>query len=212
MERELKIIKKLKEDGWRVGQVDFSGRNTIEASKRFANISITTEMCSCHGGRMWIDEEHTNQHYELSHGKYNPELGYDTPETELDFIIENEMMDYVNRFSTLIYKLVKINEYGTSSGVEKQDCSYFATMEHVTKRILDSKNEIKDYNLIEEEKTTVPNKNMYYMIKRIKNPSTYSWEQNRIWFESTCYKRKDERSEFKVDRQFQMYVEVFNKC
>jgi hydroxymethylpyrimidine pyrophosphatase-like HAD family hydrolase len=211
MERELKIINKLKEDGWRVEKVNFSGRNTIEASKRFAKISITTEMCSCHGGRMWINEEHTNQHYEISHGEYNEELGYNTPETELDFIIENEMMEYVNKFSTLIYKLVEINKYGSSSGVEKQDCNYFATMEHVTKRILDGKSDIKDYNLIEEEKVQFPNKNMHLIVKRIKNPSEYSWEQNRVWFEASHYQRKNERSEFKNDRTYQMYVEVFNK-
>ena len=38
-----------------------------------------------------------------------------------------------------------------------------------------------------------------------------SWERGRIWFKQTRYERKDEKSEFKPTKEYEMYVDIFNK-
>ena len=43
----------------------------MKAKKKFAEIMITTEECMCHGGRLWISDLHTNNHYELTHDEYS---------------------------------------------------------------------------------------------------------------------------------------------
>jgi len=152
MEKVNLIIGKLLEDGWSINNINMGGRDSVVATKKYAEISITTEECMCHGGRMWIKNNHTNSHYEISHSEYDESKGIIDSSTELKYIIENEMMDYVNRFSTMVYKLVKINEYGKNyDGTQKENIEYFSNMSSVTKRILDNHtSEIEDFNIIEK--------------------------------------------------------------
>lgn len=115
IEKQNLIIEKLIADNWQIESVEYTGRCPLKAKKKFAEIMITTEECMCHGGRLWIRDLHTNQHYELTHDEYDESLGITDSTSELKYIIENEMMDYVNRYSTFVYKLTKINEYGANS-------------------------------------------------------------------------------------------------
>lgn len=211
IEKQNLIISKLLEDNWDIKSVEYTGRCKLIATKRFAKISITTEECLCHGGRMWIDDEHTNNYYEISHDKYDESKGITDSSSELKYIIENEMMDYVNRYSTFVYKLTKINEYSKNSdGTENQRVSYYSSMEDLAYSVCENK-DVKDINIIDEVKYQPPNEDIYYITKKIQKESKYSWEQNRIWFKKTEYQRDDKNSDFKEKRSFEMYVEIFNK-
>lgn len=135
IDKQTKIMKKLTENGWEVLSCSFEGRCEVLAQKRWETISITTEECMCHGGRMWINGSHSTNHFEISHPEYDESLGIVDSSTELDWIIENEMMEYVNKLSTFVYKLVKINEYGKRNGADNEDTSYFADMKSLCYRI-----------------------------------------------------------------------------
>jgi len=211
IEKQNLIIEKLIADNWQIESVEYTGRCLLKAKKKFAEIEITTEECMCHGGRLWISDLHTNNHYELTHDKYDESLGITDSTSELKYIIENEMMDYVNRYSTFVYKLTKVNEYGTNyDGTQKESVEYFSNMESLAYRVTDGE-DIKDIHIIDEIKHQYPNENIYCITKRIEKEAKYSWEKNRIWFERTTYERKNINSEFEKSKSFEMYVEIFNK-
>lgn len=210
LKKQNKIIKKLIENKWDIISVSYQGRCEIIAKKRWEEISITTEECSCHGGRMWINGIHTQNHFEISHPTYDESLGIVDSSTELEWIIENEMMEYVNKLSSCVYKLVKINEYGQSKGVDNEKSTYYSSMESLCYSITDGET-IKDLFLIDEIMHQYPNENIYCVTKRIHKKNKYSWEKERIWFEQTRYERKDSNSEFKAVKTYEMYVDIFNK-
>lgn len=211
IEKQNLIINKLLEDNWKIESISYTGRCELIATKKFARISITTEECLCHGGRMWINDKHTNNYYEITHDEYDESLGITDSSSELKYIIENEMMDYVNRYSTFVYKLTKINEYGTNSdGTQKESVSYYSNMKSLAYCVTDGE-DIEDIHIIDKVKHQYPNRNIYCITERIEKEAKYSWEQNRIWFKHTRFQRKDENSEFKEDSSYEMYVEIFNK-
>ena len=143
LEKQMMITQILTDNGWEVTDISMTGRCEIKANKRWSNISIYTEECMCHGGRMWINEKHTKTNYEISHPEYDESLGITDSSTELEWIIKNEMMEYVNKLSKMVYKLVKINEYGQSTGHDKEDTTYFSSMESLAYRVTDGE-DIKD--------------------------------------------------------------------
>lgn len=211
IEKQNLIIEKLIADNWQIESVEYTGRCLLKAKKKFAEIGITTEECMCHGGRLWINDLHTNQYYELTHDEYDESLGITDSTSELKYIIENEMMDYVNRYSTFVYKLTRINRFGTNyDGTKKEEVEYFSNMESLAYRITDEK-DIKDIHIIDEIKHQPPNENIYYITKKIEKDAEYSWEKNRIWFEQTRYERKDKNREFEKTDSYEMYVEIFKK-
>ncbi len=209
IDKQTKIMKKLTENGWTVLSCSFAGRCEVVAKKRWEEISITTEECTCHGGRMWINGNHSTNHFEISHPEYDESLGIVDSSTELDWIIENEMMEYVNKLSTFVYKLIKINEYGKKNGADNEDTSYFADMKSLCYRITEGA-EIEDLFLIDEIKYQCPNPDIYYVTKRVFKEEKYSWEKGRVWFEQTRYE-KDKNSEFKPTKTYEMYVDIFKK-
>ena len=210
IDKQTKIMKKLTENGWKVISCSFTGRCKVVAQKRWEEISITTEECLCHGGRMWIDSNHSTNHFEISHPEYDESLGIVDSSTELDWIIENEMMEYVNKLSTFVYKLVKINEYGKKNGADNESITYYADMKSLCHAITDGE-KIDDLFLIDEIKHQYPNEDIYCVTKRIFKAEQYSWEKGRIWFEHTRYERKDKKSEFESKRTYEMYVDIFKK-
>ena len=151
IDKQTKIMKKLTENGWTVLSCSFAGRCEVVAKKRWEEISITTEECTCHGGRMWINGNHSTNHFEISHPEYDESLGIVDSSTELDWIIENEMMEYVNKLSTFVYKLVKINEYGQKNGADDERVSYYADMKSLCYAVTDDK-KFDDLFLIDEIK------------------------------------------------------------
>ena len=98
-------------------------------------ISITWEMCSCHGGRMWLSQDNTNINVELSSPEYDEKNGIVDPETELAFYIDNKMIDIINSFEKYVYVVDVIGEYkkdqlATSYFKSVEDASYFVFQEH----------------------------------------------------------------------------------
>lgn len=98
-------------------------------------VEITWEMCSCHGGRMWMSQKNTNIYVELSSNEYDEENGIVDPETELAFYIDNKMVDSINSFEKYVYVVDVIGEYKkdevrTSYFKSVEDASYFVFHEH----------------------------------------------------------------------------------
>lgn len=93
-------------------------------------VSISWEMCSCHGGRMWLSQANTNIYVELSSPEYDTKNGIVDPETELAFYIDNKMVDTVKSFEKYVYVVDVIGEYKkdelkTSYFKSAEDASYF---------------------------------------------------------------------------------------
>lgn len=217
LEKQNKIVELLINDGWQIDSVSYTGRCPVVARKNFAEIQITSEECMCHGGRIWIYDNHTNQNYEISHETYDTLKGIIDSDTELRWEIENELKDYLNKFSKFVYKLVKINEFGKTNGIDKEETTYFASMESITCRILENHMDenikhITDYNMITEPVTMqCPNPGIKYVVMPISKEARYSWEQNRSWFKMIRYNRKDKNGEWEVEREYEMYASVFRK-
>lgn len=210
LEKQSLIIKKLMENNWEIKKVEMTERCEIVATNKYSEISIFTEECSCHGGRMWIFSNHTGNDFEISHAYYDQSLGIIDSSSELKYIIENEMMDYVNKLSKFVYKLVKINEYGKSNGCDRENVIYYANMSCLCEAITEEE-DIDDIFMIEKVKHQYPNKNIYCVTERIYKEAKYSWEKGRLWFKQTRYEREDKDSEFKEKSSFEMYVDIFNK-
>lgn len=88
-------------------------------------VNITWEMCSCHGGRMWLSQENTNIYIELSSSEYDEENGIVDPDTELAFYIDNKMIDTINGFEKYVYVVDVVGQYGK----DKVETSYFKSVE-----------------------------------------------------------------------------------
>src|SRR5690554_1441411 len=207
-EKTQKIVKKLMENGWEVTSVEYQNRHAVYAEKKFAKVSISTEMCECHGGRMWINDNHTGNHFVIEHETYDESLGINDPSSELDYIIENEMMEIVNLFDTFVYKLTKINEYGKdTSGLDKETVKYFNSMKALTEYAF---GEEKDIFAIEKIKKTYPNPNVYDEIERVYKVAEHSWQRGRIWFVNRRYE-KDQNGFFQLKNEYEMYISIFEK-
>lgn len=157
-------------------------------------VSITWEMCSCHGGRMWLSQSNTNIHAELSSPEYDTENGIVDPEAELAFYIDNKMVDTVKAFEKYVYVVDIIGEY--KEGEVKtyyfksvEDASYFVFHE-------------KDHDLNSEYgKVThqYPNPDMQERV-------TYVGEKDG------ALKFKGEAiNKGKVDREYEIKFRVFRK-
>ena len=93
-------------------------------------VTITWEMCLCHGGRMWFSQANTGIHIELSSPEYDTKNGIVDPETELAFYIDNKMVDTVKSFEKYVYVVDVIGQYKkdelrTSYFKSIEDASYF---------------------------------------------------------------------------------------
>lgn len=203
------IIEKLLNKGFKVESVSYTGRCEIIAIKKYAKVSITTEGCLCHGGRLWIDDLHTNQGYELSHATYDEDKGIVDADSELEYIIKNELEHYLDLYSTFVYKLVKINQYAKApNGLDKEDVSYHANLKSASNQL---HSQINDLISLDEFKGTFPNENIYENIKRIEKPIKYSWENGRIWVKVSRFQRKDKYKDFELDSEYEAYLEIFKK-
>lgn len=215
IEKQQMIMEVLIKAGWTIEKVEYTGRCLITAKKNFAEIGITTEECSCHGGRIWVSDPHTNQYYEISHEEYDESVGITDADSELKWEIQNELKKYLDRYSKFVYKLVVINKYGQKNGVDVEETTYFASMESVTRRLFDGSEpteKITDYNMITETVEGYhPNPNIKEVIIPITKEERYSWERNRTWFKIQYVKRKDSKSEWVVDHEYEAYIGVFRK-
>lgn len=84
---------------------------SITVKSNISIITISWEMCSCHGGRMWLDEYHTNIHIELSSPQYDESKGIIDPESELAYYIEYEMIPTIESLAKYIYVSEEIGKW-----------------------------------------------------------------------------------------------------
>lgn len=96
-------------------------------------VEITWEMCSCHGGRMWMSQKNTNIYVELSSNEYDEENGIVDPETELAFYIDNKMVETIRGFEKYVYVVDVIGEY-TDGKIETR---YFDSVEKASRFVFD---------------------------------------------------------------------------
>lgn len=126
------IVIKSEEAGFDVAEAT---NNKVVVKAGCLPVSISWEMCSCHGGRMWLSQFNTNINIELSSTEYDEKKGIVDPETELAFYIDNEMIDTVNSFEKYVYVVDVIGEYKkdevrTSYFKSIEDASYFVFHEN----------------------------------------------------------------------------------
>ena len=80
------ILKELK-------KTRFYTQRTIQIKSTEKEISITTEECMCHGGRMWINGNHSTNHFALQ----------DITRKKHYFIFDNFFLDDESQFLTSIF-------------------------------------------------------------------------------------------------------------
>lgn len=116
------IVIKLERVGFDVIEATY---NKVVVKVNCLPVSISWEMCSCHGGRMWLSQFNTNINIELSSTEYDENNGIVDPETELAFYIDNEMIDAVKSFEKYVYVVDVIGEYKK----DEVRTSYFKSVE-----------------------------------------------------------------------------------
>lgn len=122
---DIAIINTCHKAGFELISVEPSGRGLITVQDVCLPVTISWEMCSCHGGRMWISQANTNIHRELSSDEYDTEHGVSDPATELAYYIDNEMVDTIREFSAYVYIVDTIGEYTEG----KEERRYFKSVE-----------------------------------------------------------------------------------
>lgn len=206
------IVDKLVNEDWSIDSINYANRITVCATKMFAKIEISTEECLCHGGRLWITNLYTNNYYEIAHERYDKSLGITDSSSELRYIIENEMMPKVREFDSFVYKLTKINEYGPNSdGTRSEKVTYYKNLLDLVRSITKDSSCTLDLFAINTYPITFLNKNYSAIVERIYKDAQYPWEQNRIWFKYKLFVRDKNTKEMEFEREYEMYVSIFEK-
>ena len=163
-------------------------------------VRVSWETCMCHGGRIWINQEETSIHIELSSDKYDKSKGIYDPDTELAWRIEHELVETVKSLSSYVYVVTRTGEFFD----DRTDTRYFNNMESASRYMFSQ--EGIDVNA---EYGTVtyqpPNPNIKYEYKYAGD------EDGRITFNVTNYKRKSESDSFELERTWTTSYFVFRK-
>lgn len=126
----LAIVRKLAESNVRILKAN---DDKVKVKANCLPVGITWEMCGCHGGRMWFNQDNTNIHIELSSDKYDEENGVTDPETELAYYIDNKMLETIHDFERYVYVVEVIGEYKDG----KVDTCYFKSVEDASRRVFE---------------------------------------------------------------------------
>lgn len=191
----LAIIEEAVGNGFRVLSAN-GGSVTVKAG--CLPIEISYEMCLCHGGRLWLNQENTGIHIELSSDTYDEDKGIVDAETELAWRIENEMAYTVKSFERYVYVVEEIGKYRK----DEHSVKYFKSSEDASNYIFE-----ENGHDINAEYGTVrhkcPNPEIYYEY-------TYDGEENgRIRFIGRRFCKKN--GEFKKDKEWPIEYHVFRK-
>lgn len=122
----LAIVIKAEEAGFDIVEAT---SNKVVVKAGCLPVEITWEMCSCHGGRMWLLQNNTNIHIELSAPDWDEENGIVDPETELEFYIDNKMVDTINSFKRYVYVVDIIGRFGN----DETSTRYFKSVEDASR-------------------------------------------------------------------------------
>lgn len=191
------VVAKAEEAGFKVVKSD-GPSVTVKAG--CLPVAISWEMCSCHGGRMWLSQGETGVHIELSSDGYDESKGITDPETELAYYIDNSMEEEVRGFERYVYVIETEGRYADG----KREARYFKSIEEASAFVFEE----PGHDLMSEYGTVThqyPNPNMRLRI-------TYRREDGgRLFFEGEFLSRKDGKSDFEVDRRYEIMFRVFRK-
>lgn len=185
------IVIKLEKVGFDVIEATY---NKVVVKANCLPVSISWEMCSCHGGRMWLSQSNTDINIELSSTEYDEKKGIVDPETELAFYIDNEMIDAVKSFEKYVYVVDVIGEYTKG----KRKTSYFKSIEDASYFVFreDGHDLNSEYGQVIHQ---YPNPNMQERI-------TYVNENNGV-----LTFRGEAINKNKIDREYDIKFMVFRK-
>lgn len=185
------IIIKLERVGFDVIEAT---HNKVVVKANCLPVSISWEMCSCHGGRMWLSQSNININIELSSTEYDEKKGIVDPETELAFYIDNEMIDAVKSFEKYVYVVDVVGEYTKG----KKKTSYFKSVEDASYFVFreDGHDLNSEYGQITHQ---YPNPKMQERI-------TYVNENNGV-----LTFRGEAISNGKIDREYDIKFMIFRK-
>lgn len=108
----LEIITKCKSNKYKILYAD---SNKVVVKRQCLPATIAWEMCSCHGGRIWINQEETCIHIEISSPNYDTYLGVDNPESELAYFIDTRLIEELNSLDSYIYVGEVEGEYSSEA-------------------------------------------------------------------------------------------------
>ena len=128
-----KIVDKLESEGIEV--TAFDGNNVL-AMYGDIKISISFEMCCCHGGRLSINSKHCDFYHRIEHEYYDDTKGIVDAETELDYEIENEMIPIVKKIKSYVYCV----EYWREDKPDNHIYHYYDSIERLSKFVLEEDN------------------------------------------------------------------------
>lgn len=190
----LAVIEEAEENGFKVLSAN-DGRVRVKAG--CLPVEVSYEMCLCHGGRMWLSQDNTDIHIELSSDKYDGEKGIIDPETELAWRIENEMAEVIRSFERYVYVVEEIGKYK-----DERKVHYFKSVEDASRYVFEEPG-----HDINAEYGTVryqcPNPDIYHEY-------TYDGEENgRIRFIGRSFWRSE--GEFKKNQEWTIEYHVFRK-
>lgn len=185
------IVIKLEKVGFDVIEATY---NKVVVKANCLPVSISWEMCSCHGGRMWLSQSNTDINIELSSTEYDEKKGIVDPETELAFYIDNEMIDAVKSFEKYVYVVDIIGEYTKG----KRKTSYFKSVEDASYFVFreDGHDLNSEYGQVTHQ---YPNPKMQERI-------TYVNENNGV-----LTFRGEAISNDKIDREYDIKFMIFRK-
>ncbi len=169
-------------------------------------VEVTWEMCMCHGGRLWLDQEQTGIHVELSSDEYDEDKGIVSPETELAWRIDNELIDTIDSFRRYVHVVDSIGEYGDPDRKKRE---YFDSAEKAARRIFEE----EGIDLFSTESFThqYPNQNMRMRITYMGDEREYNRKARRIRFKCEKLERRDQSQPFRVAYEFTREYWVYRK-
>lgn len=125
-----KIVDKLESE--QIDVVAFDGNN-VRAKYGDIEISISFEMCCCHGGRLSISSKHCDFYHRIEHEYYDDTKGIVDAETELEYEIENEMIPIIKKIKSYVYCV----EYWREDKPDNHTYHYYDSIERLSKFILE---------------------------------------------------------------------------
>lgn len=125
-----KIVDKLESEGIEVKS--FDGCNVL-AKYGDIEISISFELCSCHGGRLTISSNHCYFYHRIEHESYDNNKGIVDAESELLYEIEYEMVPVVKSLKSYVYSV----EYWREDNPNRHNYKYFNSIDRISSFILE---------------------------------------------------------------------------
>lgn len=164
-------------------------------------VSISWEMCSCHGGRMWFNQDETRVHIELSSSEYDYDHGIDSPEKELAHYIDKMMVNTIKSFERYVYVIDVTGKYGIKDRFNR---AYFNNIDAASRYVFD-----EDGHDLNNQFATVihqyPNPDMQLKVE-------YIGENNgALLYRGTSLKRNENSGIFLEDYSYDIKFWMYRK-